>query len=739
MKRFWLTVFLVILIACQPVTPVPTAIEQVEVTPVSSPAVPIEYELKQPDAKDLLQMIDAVLLTEKEWDPSVDELNISASDEVVLYFLIGHDFERYYLNGFPDADDLIVKDILPWEQGSWRGLGGFSTVLRIALLEYINKHQAVLESGMLFELPNANIKTFSMDIDGDDDLEWLVGAEYPDYSLLNWLLMDKQADGMYHLLPSFEYDWTITIESFPDIIVSDLTGDGIPEISKISYSYLAGRVSGIIKVFAWREDQLVEIEAIRLPGSPPVYYGISEYVIADLNADGITEVHVDSPQFRRFGCEWTKSSVYYLDGRDPAVDVTGEEIPNTDECLIAKALASNIPKERIELYQEAISKFSLEKTSLDELAWLRLHLSMAYVAIGDDSNADAQIEILNSMEGDGKFLEYIKNVYASSVNLSPLSFCDALYTSIASQIIPDRIGSDIDADLTHWAYPVDVAPLADLICPFPEVFANRLDTLNIPITTSPVDALALQGYNLDWTQSLDWDDDSFQEWLGVFQFNQPILVLMDGDNSWKMETLELYGSHELSDFETAIYQPDREVEKKVLILFTSDYKFCDSPETGKKLIEIIPGTLEYDSWTTCDSVQYSLKTDADVEFALDEFSQSYSYVIEDAPDWYYLPEFLENTYQQKTILDVVSELEDKVINQTDATEVASELSDLIDSLPVDDLDARKLFPRLCFLRGLNYELSGKKELAVAEYNELIERFPDSLWSRYAQIRLQPVK
>ncbi len=658
-----------------------------------------------------------------------------------MQYLIGEDFERYYLDGFPGAEDLVISNTPPWEMKFFGDLSSFSVVLRIALLQYFNNHQDMLEDEKAFQLPNAKIKTLSMDLDGDGQLEWLVDATYEEISLQDWFIIHQREDGRYHLLPSeINYDQIPIMDRDTEIAITDLTGDGNPEIIKVEYYYFAGSGSGIIKVYTWDIDRLSLFKSIRLPSVPPIYGEIyaSDFTIDDFNRDGIGEIRVDSPQFRRFGCEWTKSSVYYLDGRSPDIEMVNEEIPQTDECLIARALESENAVEQIQFYQGALRKFDPKISPIDKLTWIKLHLAMAHTANGDDVQATSQLQDLINMEGEGNFLKFIKDKYVETNSSSPLVFCDALYASIASQVMPESIGSEIDIDLTHGAYPIDFAPIADLICPFSDVLDERLDKLKISVSKSPIDALIALDYSFVWTQSLNWDNDSEQEWLGVLNFRQPMLAFMDGDKNWNIDIVEISSSSP-SKFEANTYTSADGTGVKVLVLFSGTGKYCDSPNTAKWLIVLSPEIIEYEDLYLCDSNIYSIASEDGIQYALQEFSKPNYFETFEAPDWYYLPGISENTFEQKTVLEAVNELGAKVLSRTDLDETASEISALMESLPRDDPAARLLLNRLYYLQGLNYELSGQNDLAVEAYLDLIEFSPESLWGQYARMRIQPAR
>ncbi|HKJ38872.1 MAG TPA: hypothetical protein VJ972_08860, partial [Anaerolineales bacterium] len=207
MKKYWLILLLAALNACVPVTPAPIVLPDIEPILTPSPIVPVMYELQQPEAESLLAMIDSVLLMESKWTPSDDRLYIADSSGSSLHRLIGDDLEKYYLNGFPDADNFVTQVAHPWEMESFSDLGSFGPVLQISLLQYINKYQDVLEGNKPFNLPNINIRTYSMDIDGDGNLEWLIGEKYQEYNLENWFLINKQVDGRYYFVQDIDFGW----------------------------------------------------------------------------------------------------------------------------------------------------------------------------------------------------------------------------------------------------------------------------------------------------------------------------------------------------------------------------------------------------------------------------------------------------------------------------------------------------------------------------------------------------
>ena len=97
MKHFVLFFVLAILVACQPatVTPSPLPIDSPIPEFTSTVDSPVRYELRQPQAEDLLKMIDSVLMMEEQMSYHDDVISrILEREPSSLQYLIGKDFER---------------------------------------------------------------------------------------------------------------------------------------------------------------------------------------------------------------------------------------------------------------------------------------------------------------------------------------------------------------------------------------------------------------------------------------------------------------------------------------------------------------------------------------------------------------------------------------------------------------------------------------------------------------------
>lgn len=754
MKRVWISIVVIFLVACQPVTPAPI-LQRTEIpipkgiaTPffALTPTAPsffdttIPYKLRQPTADELLDMLDFLLEKENDGSFVLDASLASGEwDGASIHRLIGRDFLNYYADGFPNAEVFVTQKDSPWKFFLLNDINSIGPVLRISLLQYINNHQDILENGNSFSLPRSKTEIYSMDLDGDGLKEWLIGAEYADFNLQNWLLIKKQRDGLYHELEGGPYLNFSGVQDYSsDIQIEDLTGDGNPEIIRALHYYLAGTIHTRITVYTWNEEEVSAFDTFYLPNVPPRYGELyaSEYVIGDFNNDGVDDIRVDTPRFGRFDCQWTETNYYRFTNKEMKNETVGSEIPRTDECLLTRALMSNVPSEQINLYQRAIENIERNGSSTDKLAWARVQLAMAYAATGDDRNAMSQLELLYSMDGDGKFLQFVRNSYDAN-HASPLAFCNALYEATYQRFL-DPIGSDIDSELTHDLYPIDFAPVPNLVCPLPETILARLEGIKIPISDSPIDGLSQNGLPFAWSEPMNWDDDPLWEWVGVLQFSKPMIVLFDGDNFWHPKVIDVHSMNATS-LDAVVYSPPDQTDSEVMVLFTTESSYCDAPDTEKNLVTIDPKTYNYDIQGLCDSVSYSLTSPEHIEFAINEFNKASHYDWESYPDWYFLTDKEDVDGYQNNIIDFVRTVEDLILSREDPVKALSKLKTIISTLPLDDPTAQPLLNRLYYLRGLNYELSGQTELAVNTYLQLIEVYPESIWSQYARLRLQPVK
>ena len=217
-----------------------------------------------------------------------------------------------------------------------------------------------------------------------------------------------------------------------------------------------------------------------------------------------------------------------------------------------------------------------------------------------------------------------------------------------------------------------------------------------------------------------------------------MIVLFDGDNFWHPKVIDVHSMNATS-LDAVVYSPPDQTGSEVLVLFTTESRYCDSPDTEKNLVTIDPKTYEYSIQVICDSVSYSLASREHIEFAINEFNKASHYDWENYPDWYFLTDKEDVDGYQNNIIDFVRAVEDLVLSQEDPVKAHTKLEFIISSLPLDDPSDKPLLNRLFYLRGLNYELSGQADMAVNAYLQLIEYAPESIWSQYARLRLQPVK
>jgi hypothetical protein len=274
-----------------------------------------------------------------------------------------------------------------------------------------------------------------------------------------------------------------------------------------------------------------------------------------------------------------------------------------------------------------------------------------------------------------------------------------------------------------------------MICPFLQTLTERLANTNIPASQAPVDVLTASGYAFSRTQALNWDEDPDMEWLAVLNFRQPTLLIMNADKTWRFEVLPIRLS-DVRTFEANTFTSTENIKPTVLVLFSGLSKFCDRPKIAKLLLEFHPDTMERASYSVCDSDQYSLGNEESIQYAIEQFIQPYYSETFDMPAWFYLSDPAKNV-NERPILDLVSHIEADITSQTRPQETESQLSQLIASLPQGDPAAQILLNRLYYLLGLDYELKGKDELAVHTYLKLIEFSPDSIWSEFARLRIQP--
>jgi len=378
--------------------------------------------------------------------------------------------KRYYPSGVPNGSR-FVSEINP----EWKGLyfspsAGIIELLTTSVSQYFNDHHTQFTSEQELSFPAFTAKPISIEIDDNGKKDWLVEVEFIEYQFITWLPLTTNSNGTYTLIPN-DLPLRFTVDSNTTINFDanhDLTGDGRNDVVIAYTSYFAGGIRGNLSIYSWEKQGIYLLDTGDLRGVSPRFGETheSQYDIADHNGDGYDEIQVTWPRFRPFGCSWQTQYTDRWAGQTRIETVTNLDIPDQPDCYIAKALESENLVEQTQWFEAALTVAESKNSSQDLIAWIRLHLAVAYSSQGRDEDATQVMHSLINAGNQGHFLRAIQDTYRQT-DSSPVSICKTLYANAdAMGESNSTFESDIDNDLSFdYAYPISYTPIPELVCP----------------------------------------------------------------------------------------------------------------------------------------------------------------------------------------------------------------------------------------------------------------------------------
>jgi hypothetical protein len=645
----------------------------------------------------------------------------------------------------------------------WEDLYIFYSYTIINLLttgtaNYFNEHEVTFSPEQKQTFQEFSAIPYSIDFDGDSQQEWLVEVDYPKYDgLRTWLPLNLNPDGTYTIIPN---DLPIMFVDAPNDTVTelnvshDVNGNWVKDIVLGSLSYFAGRMSGDVTVYSWDGNRIYELDTMRLPGVVPEYAEVysSWFEIADYDGNGVKDLRVIEPRFLWFDCSWETVYTYSWKGEQQFISIKDEDIPLKPNCYIAKALSSSSPKEQVKYYQAALSNLHADSSS-DLETWLHLQLSVAYSAQGLDFNAQQELDSLLAEDNAGKFHALI-NEAVQEVGYEPIAICQSLYNTACNLNSGSKLNTDIDDDLGFFGgYPIFYEINPERVCPYWDLFMNRISTISIPGNGEPVESLNNLGYSLKLPYSQNLDIDPQDELVGILEIERPLVMVLDHlNNEWKMYPIDYIDRLPIS-LEVNIYDSDDNGESEILVMAKMENHEYSECEPGTNTYHLIMGASAQDGYTPLKQRTFSCNFKPPVDLSTDQGKvQFIEYVTEcnrcnlvndqditeeiTLPDWVMMDGFF---HQQENVdvFDYVQNIQQSVLSDGDIENTRSKIVELLEYLPDDVASAVLLSNQLHYLLGLSYELENKPEEAVRVYLELISEIPDTPWSWLAWARLSP--
>lgn len=724
------------------------------------------YHLQPPDPQKLLSLFITNWkryegFYHRSGDPalrSIQLFDVSSIEDFII-----EDIDRYYPEHFPASDQLIDQLEPEWQGLYYYPSNHVEDLLLRSILQYFNQHHIKFTAGKKLAYPVITVLPYSLNLDHDSQLEWLVELDFTEYGIVTWMPLDIGADGVYTEIPNdlpIQFTEPAVSNGTTELILNhDLNGDGIAEILIPYMSYFAGGGHGQVDIYAWKENSITKVGSADMPGVTPRFGEAyqSTYEVKDTNGDGREELIVKWPRFRPFGCAWETIYTYRWNGKTLTETAKNNTIPKTPNCEIARALESHDPQEQAKLYESVLTRVETNKESADKQAWVRLQLAVAYAGQNRDAQAAEMLKSIADIENNGGFVNAIQQL-VNVDGMSTQDICRAIYVQ-AKTLGDSGFDSDIDADLSfNNYYPIYWNPVPEIVCPNWDLVKNRLKTKPIPGESNPVEALRSAGYSFTFPQRMNLGNKIEMEWIGVINVEQPLLVVLDYQNAnWHIYPVDFI-EQTPKEIETTVQASPDGAGKQILILINEGKSRINDSEVDCREVAtdyklLLAGALEGE-YQLLGRRSMSCQLEPPVEITNEDGREKFITLINECsncdlvsdwdiqtevpapPAWVTLQGYSTYLQDDQDVFEYAAELKRQVIAQADLVTTRTEILRLLEYLPGNDSSAHLIRGYLHYLLGFSYEIEGEREKAAAVYLELIQTVPNSPWSWLASTRLR---
>lgn len=712
------------------ITPLPTATpipQDPLLRPTSLPAVSfetgVEYQLVQPPFESLLEVIrreaefERAHIGEYQWQPS---------PYFSVYSMVEMDLENFYGESLPVSPQILNDTSL----SSIYFPEVLFNLLKNGIAQYLNQDVAEGGDGFSGKQEDFKLTPYSIELDGDSTPEWIIQFESYLFGTRMFLLFDQTEEGQFELISSDLP--TFLGRSYSDgwselILDQDFTGDGINEIVIDTWTTGSG-LSGSQRrfdLFSWG-DGLINLGQI----TDDRY---SEFEIADLDGDGLSDIQVTVGYWDNFGCSWTAVDLYRWPNQIAQPVLGNHERPDTAVCNLSAALTPyhhTWNPEKDDQYaplERAVAQIREdESVSVDLVAYAELELALAYAEQNRYDEARALVDTIYDLPEQSEFVQYVQtNDRTGSV----IDLCRNLVAD-AYQVLETDVGEYLSMNATRGRGFADDEPDKSMVCDLKYLAMTQLQNVSLPASLPPQDALLAMDFQFSFAQSANLDDDPDLEWIGILEPEAPWLVIFDAQNGqWVAQfAKDLFSAPVLS---MAFEQKEiTDTDQPSILVSIESGPTIYSTSEGYTVLLIAQVDQEYE--IVADTF-YVDRPDLN-NLPPDFFNPDTDQPAVLSPSWENLEGFLD---EPESIGDYIEGLTDSILTQADLT-APEKITQLLNYLPSDDPDSQPYIEHLTYLLGYFYELSGEGETAVLTYLDLIQRYPTSPWSWLAWARLEPV-
>ena len=748
-------VFLFLLAGCASsptVSPTPTMQKPSTPTAIATASPQPHYILQRPDFQQLLALVLDIRLqapqnyTDYNWKNLVGEASLSSLD-----VLIAGDLHHYYANDLPNATGYI--DNIPAAWGDVQVFRNYPSKSLVEILfnhslpTYLNEHSVHFTDDGTQTFGRFSVKSnlLSEKISQSGEADWLLEINLSSPEILTWLPVHQRQDGKYTVIPNDiepRYFDPSSSYFFDKSIIMDINNDHKKDAVIID-GYTSRGEHKDISIYTFRNDGFYFLDLVRQFRARSEEYS-AEYEIGDHNKDGLLDIQITYPESKPFDCSWWSKTITQFDGEKRTDQTVDGEIPYKPACALASALDSHNPQEIAAFLKWG--RANLPKDASPDLrAWIQLRLAMADYAQAKDAQAVQEMAAMDRIVPAGVIQNVVQDARAKS-GPSLLKLCETLYSAARNLVERGGFGSQIDYDLAGAISGGSFSfswPIAEYVCPYYDLVNARLQTIKKDDSPTPAAAFASLGLKLSDLVQADLDGDADPDWLAILGEDTPLLISIYRTNGkWEIY-LPGYYQRMPSNLQVKAFDVNGDGQAETLFSYAHTEINGGACPDGKHRFWL----QVWDVHATDDSDLLEQDFDCSDQSPLDQLSNQeiinlylqdkekggHSTSIE-YPAWAKL--HFDEDRIERTILDDVKVLEKAILENKNPAESRTQVETMLKSLPAQDATADVLREQLIYLSGLTYELQGDDEKALAIYLSLIEKNPQSLWSRLAQSRLK---
>ncbi|MBK8903239.1 MAG: hypothetical protein IPM53_18785 [Anaerolineaceae bacterium] len=688
----------------------------------------IAYDLTTPSSEKLFDALRQAAHAEDIYiDPTEPYKHRFNSDD--FYHFVNADLDQFYPDNIPHVAPLLEDVFLsPYYFGYWIPSQVHLRILEESFIQNLNEAQPNFVSGSEIKEETYRLLPTALQVHDGHSL-WVLQLDSHIFRTRLFVLVERDEEGGWNQIgePLSIMTGRYSSEGWTTIYTEhDVTGDEIPEVILESWTYWSGTgYTALIEVFSWDGEDLVPL--------PWIEEFDPEIEIADYTGDEVDDIRVTRHYSRRFGCEWEEVDVYSWNGLQAEHIEQDDTPPDTAVCNLSQAVSpfyspGNLEKDdQYPLLERAVTQMREDDSaSPDLVAYAETQLAMAYA---EQNRYEESRAIINTIYESPEQSEYIQYIQKNNVTGSVVDLCRNLVAD-AESVLETNMGEYLNMYATHGPGSDSNEPDKRMICDLKYLAFTRLQNVSLPSSQPPQESLAALDFQLAFHQSANFDNDFDLEWVGVLEPEAPWLVIFDAvDEQWQVIFIkDLFYTPILDlSFEQLELTEDETLD---LVIAIRAENYSDYPEPTILDIILVENVVneftQVASFTSYEAVNLSELTQS--HFGLGQ-------PVKPDPFWVQLEDLdVDADY----LTDYLEELQTAVLTQTDPT-VPEKITQLLNYLPTDDLEAQPYIEHLTYLLGYFYELSGDGETAVSTYLDLIQRYPTSPWSWLAWARLEPVR